>query len=730
MLDLSLLNSEQQRAAKATEGAVLILAGAGSGKTRTLTYRIANIIDKGVSPSNILALTFTNKAAAEMKERITSLIGDAAQYMWVGTFHSICVRILRRDADKLGYNKNFTIYDSADQQAIIKQAIKDLNLNDKIYVKREMLYKVSDAKNKNLSPEEYFEEIKRYDQRAKGIYDIYTYYVKALKDNNAFDFDDLILKTNELFIKDKQVLLSYADRFQYIHVDEYQDTNIAQYELIKMLASAHKNICVVGDDDQSIYGWRGADIRNILEFEKDYNNATVIKLEQNYRSTANILSAANSVIKNNNGRKNKKLWTESEEGNPLMIFCSNDEHTEAQYICSEIAKLQNDGNKYNDIAILYRANAQSRIIEESLLANRIPYKIYGGLKFYDRKEVKDVLAYLKVFSNPLDNVSLRRIINVPKRGIGSRSVEEIERVALEEDTTIFQVLLKAEEKLEGLRGLNHIKEFSDILKKLIALKEVLPISEFAHKVLEISGYKRALEEENSVEAQVRLENVYEFIGAIEEFELQEPDSNLDDFLQSVSLVADIDALNTEEDYVSLMTMHSAKGLEFPVVFIAGMEENVFPHARSTGSADEMEEERRLCYVGLTRAMKKLYLTHASSRALFGSVSYNAPSRFLNELPEEVIERQGIKPKAKFTADTSAVSQSIQRSAIYTPTLLKKSNIDTAQYQIGQKVKHARFGTGVIKDLEGNESAMTITVQFDKLGIKKLAAAIAPLEIID
>jgi len=728
VLDLSLLNSEQRKAAEATSGAVLILAGAGSGKTRTLTYRIANLINEGVSPYNILALTFTNKAAAEMKERIISLIGDSAQYMWIGTFHSICVRILRKEAERLGYTKNFSIYDAADQLSVVGQAIKELSLNDKIFVKREMLYKISDAKNKCLDPDEYYEEIKRYDKRAQGILDIYKYYNKTLKDNNAFDFDDLIIKTNMLFIKDKDILFDYAERFKYIHVDEYQDTNLAQYELIKMLASVHKNICVVGDDDQSIYGWRGADIRNILEFEKDYENATVIKLEQNYRSTGNILSAANSVIKNNNGRKNKKLWTESEKGKLLTVFCSNDEHSEAQYVCGEINKLLDEGNKYSDIAVLYRANAQSRVLEESLLANRIPYKIYGGLKFYDRKEVKDILAYLRLLSNPFDDISLRRIINVPKRGIGSRTLEEIENIALIEGTTLFQVILKAEEKLQGTRALKSITEFSGLLKKLIALKDILPISEFAQKVIEMSGYKAELEAENTIEASVRLENVNEFIGSIEEFELQEPDSNLDDFLQSVSLISDIDALNTEEESVSLMTMHSAKGLEFPVVFITGMEENVFPHSRSMGDAKEMEEERRLCYVALTRAMKQLYLTHAASRALFGTVNYNAPSRFLNELPEEVIEKQGIKLKAKAKYEETS-ENTFKKSNVYTPALLKSSNIDTSQYKIGQKVRHSRFGTGVIKDIQGNENAMTITVQFDKLGLKKLAAAIAPLEII-
>lgn len=729
MLDLSLLNNEQRKAAETTEGALLILAGAGSGKTRTLTYRIANLIEKGVAPYNILALTFTNKAAAEMRERINSLIGDSAEYMWVGTFHSICVRILRREAEKIGYNKNFSIYDSSDQLSVVGQAIKELNLNDKIYVKREMLYKISDAKNKCLNPNEYFEETKSYEKRAKGIYDIYTFYNKILKENNALDFDDLILKTNELFVNDKQTLLTYADRFEYIHVDEYQDTNLAQYKLIKMLASVHKNICVVGDDDQSIYGWRGADIRNILEFEKDYDKAKVIKLEQNYRSTGNILSAANSVIKNNSGRKNKKLWTDSEEGKLITVYRSNDEHSEAHYVCSEINKLVSEGSKYNDVAILYRANAQSRILEESLLTNRIPYKIYGGLKFYDRKEVKDVLAYLRLMSNPFDDVSLRRIINVPKRGIGNKTLEQIENIALADGSTLFQVILKADDKLKGIRALKHIKDFSAILKKLVALKDLLPISEFAHKVIEISGYKQALEQEDTVENRVRLENVYEFIGSIEEFELQEPESNLDDFLQSVSLVSDIDAMDTHEDYVSLMTMHSAKGLEFPIVFVIGMEENVFPHSRSIGDMEEMEEERRLCYVALTRAMKQLYLTHATSRSLFGNKNYNAPSRFLSELPEEVVEKQGIKRKsntniAGFTSTTAA-----KRSNIYTPTLLQKSKIDTTQYEIGQKVKHSRFGTGVIKNLEGNESAMTITVQFDKLGIKKLAAAIAPLEII-
>lgn len=730
MLDLSLLNNEQRKAAESLDGAVLILAGAGSGKTRTLTYRIANLIEHCVSPYNILALTFTNKAAKEMKDRIISLIGNSAENMWIGTFHSVCVRILRREAEKLGYNKNFSIYDTTDQLSIVSKAIQELNLNEKLFVKREMLFKISDAKNKCLNPQEYFEEVKKYDRRAEGIFKIYSYYEKTLKENNALDFDDLILKTNELFRADKETLYAYADRFMYIHVDEYQDTNIAQYELIKMLASVHKNICVVGDDDQSIYGWRGADIRNILEFEKDYKGAVVIKLEQNYRSTGNILSAANNVIKNNSGRKNKKLWTQMEEGSLLTSYCSNDEHSEAGFICNTISSLLENDYKYRDFAVLYRANAQSRVIEESLLANRIPYKIYGGLKFYDRKEVKDVLAYLRLISNPLDNVSLRRVINVPKRGIGDRTVEEIEMKSLEDNTSMFQVIIKAEEKLQGLRGLNHIKEFSSIIKKLIALKDALPISEFAKKVIEISGYKQALEDEDTLESRVRLENVFEFIGAIEEYELQEPESNLDDFLQSVSLISDLDSLNTDDDYVSLMTMHSAKGLEFPVVFVAGMEESVFPHSRSVGNADEMEEERRLCYVALTRAMKQLYLTHATSRALFGSVNYNAPSRFLNEIPAELVEKQGVKTKTKITNDTISSGSAIQRSAIYTPTLLKKSDIDTAKYAVGQKVSHQRFGTGIIIALEGNENAMTVTVQFDKLGLKKLAAAIAPLEIID
>ncbi|MBR2054053.1 MAG: UvrD-helicase domain-containing protein, partial [Clostridia bacterium] len=597
-MNLSLLNPMQRKAAQTLEGPVLILAGAGSGKTRTITFRIANLIESGVAPWRILALTFTNKAAREMKERVARLVGSDVDEMWLGTFHSVCVRILRRDIEKIGYQRSFTIYDEDDQQRVIKDALKALHYDEKQLPPREIRAKISDAKNRMLSPDEWFQESPR-DFRSQQIHDIMRYYEERLHNANALDFDDLLLCTLQLFVEHPPVLDYYRQKFSYVHVDEYQDTNMAQYTFVRLLTQESRNLCVVGDDDQSIYGWRGADIRNILDFETDFPDATVIKLEQNYRSTANILDAANQVIAHNTGRKEKALWTDEDEGEKIRLFSAGDEREEAAWICVTIKKLQKMHNNLAEIAVLYRTHAQSRVLEEMFMRSGIPYRVFGGTKFYDRKEVKDALAYLRVIVNPADDVSLTRIINTPKRSIGDTTIAALQEYAREEELPLFSVLAAPPDSLSS-RAKKSISAFSMLLMQLTLMKESLSLSEFVEKMLDETGLKAQFEVDGSDEAQTRLENLMEFAGAAKEFEQQSAEKTLEAFLENVSLVTDLDRQEDAPQYVTLMTLHSAKGLEYDDVFLCGLEEGIFPSMRSITEENKMEEERRLCYVGITK----------------------------------------------------------------------------------------------------------------------------------
>lgn len=636
---LSGLNREQKEAVLHNEGPLLILAGAGSGKTRVLTHRIAYLIEQhGVYPSNILAITFTNKAAREMRERIAGLIGDLSNDMWVGTFHSICIRILRRDIEKLGYDRSFVIYDTQDQQVVIKECLKELSLNEKNFPPKSVLETIGKQKDELIDAESY-EKQYASDFRMGKIAKVYKLYEKKLKANNALDFDDIIMNTIKLFDKYPEVLEYYQRRFRYILVDEYQDTNTAQYMLVRKLSEAHENLCVVGDDDQSIYGWRGANIRNILDFEKDFKKCCTIKLEQNYRSTQNILDAANHVIGNNTGRKSKSLWTDNKGGSKIVICENDNEHEEALYTAREIQRIISDEDrKYKDFAVLYRINAQSRVLEEMFMREGLPYKIVGGQKFYDRKEIKDIIAYMRLVQNPGDNVSLKRVINVPKRGIGDTTVENAEVLAYQSGVSLFTVISNTEEFPSLKRAAQKLDSFSIMINKFRTMKENLSISQLLDTVVEDSGILREYELENTVEAQSRIENIKELKSVAMEFEKQSEDNSLEEFLAHISLVSDIDSLQEDQDYVVLMTMHSAKGLEFPVVFIPGLEEGVFPGYRAiTEGPEQLEEERRLCYVGITRAREKLYLSNARFRTLFGNSSYNRPSRFLAEIPDELVE---------------------------------------------------------------------------------------------
>lgn len=638
------LNKEQREAVTYTEGPLLILAGAGSGKTRVITYRIAYLIkEKNVPPENILAITFTNKAAKEMKERVISLIGDTGENMWISTFHSACVRILRRDIEKIGFNRDFVIFDTSDQQVVIKDCLKELNLDEKLYSHSQVLNIIGRAKDELIGPDE-FAKIHESDFRMSVIARIYKLYQDKLKRNNAIDFDDIIMYTIKLFQENKPVLSYYQRRWKYIHVDEYQDTNTAQYKLVSMLAAEHHNLCVVGDDDQSIYGFRGANISNILNFEKEFKNAKVIKLEQNYRSTKTILEAANSVIKNNDGRKNKVLWTDNETGCKIQCYQGQDEHDEAYYIAREIKRAVNyDNRNYREFAVLYRMNAQSRVLEEIFMREGIPYRIFGGLRFYDRKEIKDVLAYLRLIQNPNDDYSLKRIINVPKRGIGNATVEKVEAIARREGLGMFDVICSVHKYAELQRTAESLKEFAGLIMELRKRKDSMPVFQLIGEVIEKSGIMDELERENTTEARSRIENIKELVSAALEFENNDDieseydEKNLEAFLAHISLVADIDNLDEEKNNVVLMTFHSAKGLEFPVVFMAGMEEQVFPGYRSAYNKSELEEERRLCYVGITRAKEKLYMTYTYSRTLFGKTTSSKVSRFIEEIPQKYLE---------------------------------------------------------------------------------------------
>jgi DNA helicase-2/ATP-dependent DNA helicase PcrA len=633
-----MLNPEQKEAVLHTEGPLLILAGAGSGKTRVLTYRIAYMIEeKGINPWNILAITFTNKAAKEMKERVGHLIGST-QDMWISTFHASCARILRKDIERLGdYKSNFVIFDTKDQEAVIKDCLKELNLNEKNFPFKAVSATISNAKNLLEDPIR-FSQKNMHDIRSRKIADIYTLYQKKLKKNNALDFDDILFKVVELLANNPDILAYYQNKFKYIMIDEYQDTNFCQYRLVSLLAKQHQNLCVVGDDDQSIYSWRGADIGNILNFEKDFPNAKVIKLEQNYRSTQTILDAANAVIKNNFGRKSKKLWTENETGGSIQFYNAMDEWGEANFISSEIKQLQEAyGKRLNEFAVLYRTNAQSRVIEEAFMSHGIPYRIIGGFKFYDRKEVKDVIAYLRLIQNPDEDVSLKRIINIPKRGIGNTTLEAIQSYARQNDDSLFGALLSID-SIGGVskKALGNINEFVKLISGLMAAAEIKKPSEVLKELLDKSGYLDSLQKEGDEDSLTRAENIRELLSATLEFESKNPDANLQQFLEQMALMSDIDNLETEAEAVVLMTLHSAKGLEFPVVFMSGMEEGVFPSQRSYFEEHQMEEERRLMYVGITRARESLYLTAAFERTIFGSTTYNIVSQFIKEIPKDLI----------------------------------------------------------------------------------------------
>ncbi len=730
------LNPEQKQAVMHTEGALLVLAGAGSGKTRVLTHRIAYLVEeKLIRPWNILAITFTNKAAKEMKERMESLIGTEANNIWVGTFHASCVRILRREIEKLGYDRSFVIYDSDDQKSLVKTCLDQLNINDKNFPPRTVLNEISRAKDELIDPEK-FSIMYASDYRMSKIASIYELYQKKLKANNALDFDDIILLTIRILSNFPEVLDYYADKFRYILVDEYQDTNTAQYMLVSMLATKHGNICAVGDDDQMIYGWRGANLRNILDFEKDYPNCRIIKLEQNYRSTKNILEAANNVIRNNGGRKEKKLWTNNTEGKFLNRYEAIDERDEAYYIAGTMKALKKSGRSYNDMAILYRLNAQSRVFEEMLMKHGVPYKIYGGLKFYARKEIKDVIALLRIVQNGNDDVSLKRIINVPKRGIGKTTLDRVEQYAIGEDVSMYKIISMVNNYPDLSRASKNLQEFFNLIESMKVFAGKTELVEFIELLIDKSGIVKELDAEMTIESRTRIENIKEFISVAREFEITtEEKPTLEDFLAHISLVADIDDTEEVGDRVVMMTLHSAKGLEFPVVFIAGMEEGVFPGYRSSAEEDELEEERRLCYVGITRAREEIYLTNAKCRMLFGSTTYNRESRFLREIPDELISQienksaqdksGGSKKDSAFMRNGKVVDLSDLKARIKEFNRMSEDNASAVN--VGDRVLHKKFGEGIVKSRVRESEDFRLDINFDEYGMKRLMESYARLK---
>ncbi len=750
-MNLDGLNPQQRKAAETLEGPVLILAGAGSGKTRALTYRVANLLDHGVAPYNILAITFTNKAAKEMRERVSALVGANGEDVWVSTFHSMCARILRRDIEKLGYTRSFSIYDDDDQTGVIKELIKQFNIDDKALNVRELKSKISDAKNKLLSPDEWFAESPR-DFRSQQIHDVYDAYERRLKTSNALDFDDLLVRTLELFADHPPVLDSYRSRFRYVHVDEYQDTNFAQYSLVKLLTGESRNLCVVGDDDQSIYGWRGADVRNILDFQKDFPEATVIKLEQNYRSTANILDAANQVIAHNEGRMEKSLWTELPEGEPIRLFCAGDEREEAAWICDRMQQMQLQGKSCGNMAVLYRSNAQSRVIEEMLVRAGIPYRVYGGLRFYDRKEVKDIVAYLRCVVNPSDDASLKRIINQPKRSIGDSTIAELSRYATEQDMPLYSALADVPETLSA-RPRKCVREFGELMNELVLSREDMGISEYVTFLIEKTGLKAQYERDLSDEGKARVENIEEFLGAVAEYESNADEPSLEDYLENVALISDLDSADSNAKAVTLMTIHSAKGLEFPIVFMAGLEEGVFPSGRSMQEDNRLEEERRLCYVAITRAREELFISYATQRMLYNQVNYNAPSRFLKEIPDRLLDSGLISKREKsFPGVTSSyqhpapkrapryrsegVGLGSGQSALgiagvqkgFTPSAAAgiAPSALAGLFKEGDRVLHRKFGEGNVVCITGTGADARITIEFAAYGQKEFALSIAPI----
>ena len=732
------MNPRQKEAVLHTDGPLLLMAGAGSGKTRVLTHRIAYLIEeKEVNPWNILAITFTNKAAKEMKERVNAILASGGEDVWVSTFHSMCVRILRRDVDFIGYNRNFTIIDSSEQLTLMKRILKELNIDPKKYDPRSILGTISQAKNSLQTPQDftkmqgsYYEEI-----AAK----CYAAYQKELQYNQCMDFDDLIMNTIRLFEEHPDSLTYYQNKFHYIHVDEYQDTNHAQYTLVNLLAGRFRNLCVVGDADQSIYGWRGADMQNILDFEKDYPDAAVILLEQNYRSTKNILSAANQVIENNSNRKPKNLWTENKEGNKITYYRADNERDETRFIVDRMQEeIRSNHRNYGDFAILYRTNAQSRVMEETLLKANIPYKMVGGHKFYDRKEIKDILAYLNVLANPQDSISFERIVNSPKRGIGPGSIEKLRSFASLHEWPLLEAAQNVDLANIGGKAGQQLGAFGEMIQEVTQMIPYLTVTELTKEVLDRSGYLEDLKIQNTLEAQARIENLEEFLTVTQEFDKQfeqqneedadAPEEKLTVFLNDLALVSDIDNLEEDASQVTLMTLHAAKGLEFPVVFLIGLEEGVFPLSRALMEESELAEERRLAYVGITRAEEALYLTNAFSRTLYGRTQYNRPSRFVEEIDQELLEIEGMRPTPKKTpvfAKKTAYSYKQPETAVVPSK--SATGGENNSWKPGDKVKHKKWGLGTVVRVSGTSKDLELDVAFPSQGVKRLLAAFAPIE---
>ena len=730
---LSKLNKQQREAAMYTEGPLLILAGAGSGKTSTMTHRIAYMIEElHINPYQILAVTFTNKAAGEMRDRVEALVGEGLN-MWILTFHSACLRILRKHAEVLGYGTDFAVYDPTDQKTVVKNIIKELGLDPKKFKPAYFLGAISKCKEQKISPAEYQLE-NGDDYKEKCIYEVYFRYEKTLKKNNAMDFDDLLLNAVRLFEKDEAVLLEYQNRFRYIMVDEYQDTNMLQYQFVKMLAEAHDNICVVGDDDQCIYQWRGADIRNILEFEKDFKNAKVIKLEQNYRSTSNILDAAHSVIAHNRGRKPKKLWTEHEAGNKITYFRAENERDEAYFVAAEINRIKTIDRKYSDFAILYRTNAQSRTFEEALSNRGIPYRVLGGLRYYDRKEIKDMLCYMRLVQNHADDLALTRIINEPKRGIGGKTLEKLTALASVRQESLFETLLDEEVVSSfSAKASANIEKLAELIAMLSIEQSNMRISDLYDELLVKTGYLKDLEDQNTLEAESRIENLMEFKSVIYDYEKNDPNITLPEFMERIALLAEVDNHDADENAVVLMTMHSAKGLEFPFVFLPGLEDGLFPGWRAFDREDGLEEERRLCYVGITRAKERLWLTSAEMRTMYGKTDYTRESQFLREMDKKLLEGDAVFEKKRKDPAEGAFSDGISREKPFQPfdqlkyarqQTKRKVEALSGSFLPGDRVSHPKFGEGTVQAAD----ARTVTVAFAD-GTKKLAIGFAPIKKI-
>ena len=720
------LNREQQQAVQHTEGPLLILAGAGSGKTKVLTVRIAYLLAQGVNPYEILAITFTNKAAKEMKSRVEGLVGDVANRIWLSTFHSFCAKFLRFELDNfLGYNSNFTIYDTSDSQVVIKAALKALNLDDKYYPVGAMISAISDAKNKLMFASDYRKQARDFYQQK--VADVYEYYERELRKNNALDFDDLLLVAVKLLQSNATVLEKYSKRFKYVMIDEYQDTNHAQYLLAYLLSSHWKNIAVVGDADQSIYAWRGADIQNILDFEKDYPNCTSIKLEQNYRSTKIILDAANAVIDNNEGRPEKNLWTDKVEGAKIQHFTAQSEHEEAAFIGDTIVKKHDIyGVPYGDMAILYRTNAQSRVLEEALIKRALPYTMVGGTKFYDRKEIKDVLAYLRVLYNPFDDLSLLRIINVPKRSIGATTVSKLQDYARENGTSLFMTLtqLHLVDTIKG-KTKEKLEEFGILIFTLVAEMDDKSVLDILEAILDRTGYLAQLEESTDPQNQARAENIGELLSVAKDFQDTNPTGTVEDFLEQVALVNDVDSFEQEESKVTLMTLHAAKGLEFPIVFLGGLEEGLFPHSRTLMNPEEIEEERRLAYVGITRAEKELYISNATTRTVFGRTSSYLPSRFIDEIPAELVDSLRAKRRIPDDIKPTVPRHMSVASRPVTKPIIRNEVI--ADWKVGDTAIHSKWGNGKVVNVSGEGAGMKLTIEFPTQGVRVVMAKFAPVK---